>query len=68
MTQGTMILDYLRLYKTITPMEAFLDCGITKLSTRIGELEREGWAFKREWVEHKSRTGRTVRYLKYSLK
>ena len=45
MTQGTMILDYLRLYNTITPFEAFLELGISKLSTRIGELEREGWAF-----------------------
>ena len=68
MTQTTQILEYLRLYGALTPFEAFLELGVTKLSTRIGELEREGWAFKREWVEHKSRTGRTVRYLKYSLK
>ena len=41
-TQHLKIKRYLKEHKTITPMEAWDELYITKLSTRIGEMERKG--------------------------
>jgi len=69
MTQGQRIIDYLKQNRTITPFEAFSELGITKLSTRIGELERETFfTFNRERVKSKNRYGEDVSYMRYSLK
>lgn len=48
MTQKEQILDYLKRFETITPMQAFGDLGITKLATRISEMRRDGIEFKIE--------------------
>ena len=42
MTQHDKILRYLEINKTITPMQAFMELGITKLATRISEMRRAG--------------------------
>ena len=68
MTQKEQILDYLSRFKTITPMEAFADLGITKLATRVSEMRREGIEFNIESVTSKNRFGKPVRFAKYSLK
>ncbi len=67
MTQREQIIDYLQRFKTITPMEAYGDLGITKLATRISEMRRDGMEFKIETVKRKNRFGRTVRYARYSF-
>ena len=68
MTQKEQILDYLQRFKTITPMDAFADLGITKLATRVSEMRRDGVEFNIESVKSKNRFGKTVRFAKYSLK
>ena len=68
MTQKEQILDYLKRFNTITPMEAFADLGITKLATRVSEMRREGIEFHIETVQRKNRFGKPVRFAKYSLK
>lgn len=47
----------------ITPMDAFRDLGITKLSTRIGEMKKQGVQ-----IESKMIQGRNSRYMCYWLK
>lgn len=42
MSQHERILDYINTFGSISPMEAFNDLGITKLSTRIGEMRADG--------------------------
>ena len=42
MNQYDRINTYLNTHGSITPGEAFSHLGITKLSTRIGEMERKG--------------------------
>ena len=42
MNQYDRINRYLNQFGSITPKDAFADLGITKLSTRIGEMERKG--------------------------
>ena len=69
MNQREQILDYLKRFNTITPMQAYEDLGITKLATRISEMRRQdGIEFNIEMIKSKNRFGKTIRYAKYSLK
>ena len=65
MNQHKAILDYLEAHGSITPMEAFNNLGITKLSTRISEMIRRGYKFRKVPVEGKNRYGEPVRYMRY---
>lgn len=68
MTQYERILDYIRTYGSITPMEAFRDLGCTKLATRISEMKRNGIEFKQEYTKGTNRFGETVYYMTYRFK
>ena len=67
MTQGEAILEYLKHHKTISPMEAFSELGITKLATRVSELIRDGYKITKTPTSSKNRYGETVRYMTYAL-
>lgn len=67
MTQQQRILQYMRDFGSISPMEAFRDLGITKLATRISEMTRNGQAVTRQMETSQNRYGDTVRYMRYSL-
>lgn len=67
MTQNQRIVQYMRDFGSITPMEAFEKLGITKLATRIGEIARGGQAVTRRMVTEKNRYGETIRFMRYSL-
>lgn len=63
-TQKDMILDYLKLGQSLTPMEALKYFGCFRLASRISDLRRKGYAIDRTMVEDK-KTGK--RYASYSL-
>ena len=67
MTQQERILNYILKFGSISPMEAFRDLGVTKLSTRIGEINRTSTKFLIEgnYEETKNRFGEKVRYKRY---
>jgi len=67
MTQQQRILQYMRDFGSISPMEAFRDLGITKLATRISEITRGGQAVTKSLVASRNRYGEMVRYMRYSL-
>lgn len=66
MNQYQRIAQYIDRYGSITPRDAFADLGISKLSTRIGEMERKG-LIKVERVTEKSnnRYGEPCSYTRY---
>lgn len=67
-TQKDRILDYLKRFGSITPMDAFNDLGITKLATRVSEMRDDGIEFK-IIIEHgKNRFGTPTHYARYELK
>ena len=68
MTQGERIINYIKQFGSITPMEAFMDLGITKLATRISELSQEGVEFYKEYMKTKNRFGEPAYYMRYWLK
>ena len=67
MTQREAIIEYIEIFGSITPMQAFADLGITKLATRISEMRKEGMEFKIETVSSKNRYGHTVTFARYSF-
>ena len=67
MTQREAILQYIKDFGSITPMQAFADLGITKLATRISEMRKDGMEFRIETVHIRNRYGKAVSYAKYSL-
>ena len=66
-TQRDLILQYIKDFGSITPMEAYSDLGVTKLATRISEMRKDGMTFKIETVKGKNRYGKSTRYAKYSF-
>lgn len=65
MTQQKLILAHLDTYGSITPMEAFMEYGITKLATRVSELRRQGHQIIKVYEEGKNRFGQKVHYMRY---
>ena len=65
MNQHQLIIDYLEKHGSITPMDAFRELGITKLSTRIGELSRRGLKFTKRMETGLNRFGHECRFMRY---
>ena len=64
-TQHTLIKKYLLENKKMTPMDAWNKLFITKLATRIGEMERKGMIATIHTMKTDPRTG--SRYMEYTL-
>lgn len=65
--QTTLIKEYLLRKGSITSWEAIKRFGCTRLSAKIYELRKEGYAIKSEPVTKKNRYGYTVTFSKYIL-
>ena len=61
------IIDYMKVHKGITSMDAFTDLGITRLSARIKELRESGYDIDTIMMEGMNRFGEPVRYGLYRL-
>lgn len=68
MTQQELVIKYIKDFGSISPMEAFHDLGITKLSTRVSELKRDGWKFNTVVEKGVNRYGKKTHYCRYSLR
>ena len=66
-TQKQDILNYLFSHGSITRMEAFENIGVCELSSRIGELEHDGWTIPREWLHGQAANGRKWSVMKYLI-
>lgn len=67
-TQKQKILDHLAKHESITTFEAFSELGITKLTTRISELRRDGYDITAERVVLRDNYGRVkTRFNRYRL-
>ena len=66
-TQKQMVLDYMREFGSITPLDGFRDLGITRLSSVVFDLREEGHDIKADIELGRSRFGNTTRYARYSF-
>lgn len=67
MNQRERILDYIDEFGSISSLEAFRDLGITQLSARLVELERQGCRFNKKQESALNRYGDRVYYTRYSM-
>ena len=67
-TQKTMILEHLKRFGSIEPRTALNHYGIMRLASRISDLKKEGYSFKKEMLASVSSiTGLPVHFAKYTL-
>ncbi len=64
MTQKAIIIRHLRKYGSISPHEAAMSYGITRLAARIFELKEDGYQIH---VERKVHKMTRKQYVKYSF-
>ena len=67
MNQKQRILQYIRDFGSITPLEAIRDIGVLALSQRIGELKRDGAEIGVDIVDVPNRYGGESRVARYSF-
>ena len=67
MTQNERILRHLEDGGALTQVEAFLEYGVGRLSSRICELRRAGYPIKRKFITKKNRYGEAVSFCRYWL-
>ena len=67
MTQRKRVIDYINLFGSITPLDAFRDLGITKLATVISSMKRDGFIVYQSWETSKNRWGENCHYMRYWL-
>lgn len=55
LTQTEMVLEYIREFGSITPLDAMRDLGCYRLASRISDLKRQGYKIegKREAVPNR---------------
>ena len=63
--QQKLILDYIAAFGSISPMEAFDELDITKLSTRISEMKKLGIQFDQQYEGRINRLGKKKHFMRY---
>lgn len=66
-SQKQMVLDYIREFGSITPIDAFRDLGVTRLAAKVFELKKEGHDIDKVIETGKNRFGNRTRYARYSF-
>lgn len=66
-SQKKMVLDYIREFGSITPLDAFKDLGVTRLASVIFTLREDGHDIHTEREYGKNRYGQPTRYARYSF-
>ena len=66
-TQEERVLQYMRDYGSITPMDAIYNFSITRLGARIFELKKKGYRIKSDRVAYTNKYGEKRNFTRYSL-
>ena len=67
MTQTELVLKYIEDFGSITPLNAFADLGVTRLSACIFTLRKRGFPIITYTEQSTNRYGKTVRYARYKI-
>lgn len=66
-SQKRMVLDYIRAFGSITPLDAFKDLGVTRLAAVIFELKEDVHDIHTERWHSRNRFGQPTMYARYSF-
>ena len=67
MSQRSEILQHMLNGGTVTRLTAFTMFGCSELSSRIGEIESDGWPIRHDPIEVEARNGKMKHVTEYSL-
>lgn len=68
MTQKQRVINYINTFGSISPMEAFMDLGVTKLATVISNMRyNDHIIVYQKYTEAKNRYGESCYYMRYWL-
>ena len=67
MKQTEKILDYLRKYGSITPLDAMREFSCMRLASRIADLKKQGYSIERVIEKSTNYYGEIVHYARYTL-
>lgn len=67
MTQCERVLQYMKDFGTITPLQALGDLGVMRLGARIWDLRHDGHRITRRMVSERNRYGEIVSFAEYKL-
>lgn len=65
--QCELIVDYMKQFGSINPMEAVRDIGCMRLAARISDLREQGYTIGRRMKTGKNRYGKDVSFAEYYL-
>ena len=66
-TQQERVLNYMRVYGSITAAQAINDIAVYRLAARISELKEQGYSIIKKTVKGTNKYGETVWFARYSL-
>lgn len=67
MNQCQRVLEYMRDFGSINPLEAVRDIGCMRLAARISDLREQGYPIGRRMKTGKNRYGQDVSFAEYYL-
>ena len=67
-TQYDMVLNYLKVYGKISPLEAYKEFAVLRLSAIIYEMRKDGYNIETKYTTSKNRFGASVTYATYIFK
>lgn len=67
-TQREKVLDYMREWGSITPLDALREFGCMRLATRVFELKQQGYNIVTVIENAENKNGEPVHYARYVLK
>ena len=68
MTQTEKVMDYMQTHGSISTWEAFEELGITRLASRINDIEKSGVPIDRQTISKENRYGDKIHFTKYSIR
>ena len=66
-TQCQKILEYMKTYGSITPLDALREFGCMRLAARISDLKRQGVNIIQDMETSLNRAGEKVHYARYKI-
>lgn len=67
-TQCELIVEYMKRFGSINPLQALEDIGCFRLASRISDLKKQGYPIISERVNYKTRLGEAKHFNEYRLK
>ena len=66
-TQNQRIIEYMELHGSITQLEAWKNCGIMRLASRISDMRSKGYNIESEMITVHNQFGEKCKVKRYRL-